>query len=143
MYIKNTTENDIENVSFEGFYFTLPRKSVCAIWNEAGQFLVNHFKPKGRGGAPLPCVMLATKEDWDNKMYAIVTRFQVDPRCIPAVEDLYRLAEKRGVVKEKIDELRDTGSTTNEDIVHVINRLPIPDNIRFPEDEETNENEQI
>ena len=140
MFIKNTIENDIENVSYEGYNFTLPAGKVCAIWDEAGKFLVEHYKPKGTGGAPLPCVMLAQKEDWDKKTYTIVTRFQIDPRCIPEVEDLYRIAVKRNVPQAKIDELRDTGSTTNEDIVAVINRLPIPDEVRFPADtEETNE----
>lgn len=134
MFIKNTVKTDIGPVSAQdGYEFIIPAGKVCAITEEAGQHLIELYKVRGEGGTALPPVIEATRKQWDGRSYAIVTRFQMKPGLIPSRTDLLEIARKRGVDKDTIEKFTRDESLDNEEIVRVINELPVSEEIRFPE----------
>ena len=140
MYIKNTTSKEIGPVSaMAGYEFVLPANRVMVIHDEAGKFLVELYKPKGEGSTALPPVMMATKKEWDNKSYAIVSRFQIKQGLIRSREDLLRLGRERGLDKELIEKYERDASIDSDEIVLALNSMPVPEDIRFPETGKTEE----
>jgi hypothetical protein len=145
MFVRNVTEKDIGPISFEGFEFTIP-PGVNAIHTPAGMYFTTAlFKVEGAPiknldgtqtltGAPLPPLIPATREEWDGKHYTTVTRFKIDFSRIPTRSDLIKLADKRGVDPETLQQFRDNEEIENETIVDAINQLPVPEVIRLPED---------
>lgn len=144
MFIKNIQKNDIGPVVFKGYWFTLPANKVCSIWEEAGKFLLELFKAQGgvekdeRGktiltGAPLPPVIEANAKDWDKKSYASITRFHLNHKQIPSKKDLLRIAEERGVDKDFLRRASTSDEIDNSELANEINSLPIPEEIRFPD----------
>ena len=152
-YIKNITNDDIGPITFEGFEFTIPANSVCAIYTPAGEWFTTHnFRVEakdptppnwvrrgettvnigGDGGAPTPPIFPVKESDWDGKTYATVTRFRINPSRIPDRGDLMRLAEERGVDKETRDRF-DMDQVENDQIAEAINKLPVPEQVRIPE----------
>jgi hypothetical protein len=156
MFVKNTTKEDIGPITFEGYEFIIPADSVSAIYNPAGEWFTTHnFKVEskdptapnwvrrgetmvnigGDGGAPLPPVYPVTEEEWDGKTYVMVTRFKMDHTRVPNRNDLIRVAAQRGVDKETLDRFNnEEPPVDNPDIVNAINKLPIPEDVRIPEE---------
>ena len=106
MFIKNCTTDDIGPITFEGFEFTIPANSVCAIYTPAGEWFTTHnFRVEakdptppnwvrrgettvnvgGDGGALTPPVFPVEESEWDGKTYATVTRFRINPNRIPDI----------------------------------------------------------
>lgn len=134
MFVKNTTKEDIGPViAQEGFEFIIPASSVCAITEEAGKHLLSIYKIEDKNSYTLPPIIEAGRDDWDGKTYAIVTRYQINPKLIPNRTDLIKIATARGVEKELVEKFEKDANVDNEDIVIAINKLPVPENVRFPE----------
>ena len=136
MFIRNTVVDDIGPISHNGYWYTLPRNSVMAIDESGGEAILRIYKESSSGSTVLPPVIHATKEEWDKKTFALVTRFQIDPTRIPNRNDMVRLAEKYGVDKETLEKIHfDIEGQTyeNSDIANIINKLPVPDSVRLPE----------
>lgn len=158
MFLKNTTKNDIGPITFEGFEFTLPADSVCAIYTPAGEhFTTRLFRieaedprpPKwqrgvnigGDGGSPIPPVIPVEESDWDGKTYAMVTRFKIDSSRIPDRQYLLQLADDRGVDKEILRRF-DRDNTENGEIAAEINKLSVPEGVRIPEELKVNKKKE-
>ena len=89
----------------------------------------------GDGGAPLPPVIPAEWKEWDGRTYVMVTRFKLNSALIPMRADLIALAEKRGVPKDTVDKMRQSDLIIeNSEIAQIINALPVPEEIRIPEE---------
>ena len=134
---KERRDCDVGPITFEGYEFVLPAKSVCAVWPAFYDYLQrisNLMKVESRepGTGGLPPLFPATEEEWDGS-YAHVTRFRIDHSRIPNRNDLVRLAEQYGVDKEFVARCRIEGSAIeSEEIAAAINALPVPEHIRIP-----------
>lgn len=159
MFIKNNEKHDIPNdgmgITEGGFSFIIPGGKVCAIWDQAGKliteklFKIHDSKTGGidprtqkPDSAMFPAITVAEKEDWDGKTYAIVQRVKILENVLKisngSIDNLMKLAEERGVSEEKLRQFRHGEETTPEDIAQAIDELPIPDDVRYPEqDKET------
>lgn len=153
MFLRNIEKNYIGPISFEGFNFTLP-PGVSLVYDKFGEMLLTTiYKPRGtiqekqkdgtikQTGAPLPPVIAAKQEDWTGQ-YAQVTKFKVDASRLPNRSYILDLAEERGVEKELIVKARTNDTVTNEEIISMINDVPIPEEIRIPPHKPLEEKEQ-
>ena len=142
MFILNRSQEDIGPISFGGFNFTIPANGVYAIQDDAGAHITTKlFRIESRdpNAKAIPDLLSANEKDWDGKSYAQVSRFKIDYTRIPERNDLINLAEKYGMKKELLDKFRNE-PIDNEIIVNAINKLPVPEEIRFPERRENNDN---
>lgn len=131
MILNNTTQAPIKDISFEGYWFTLP-VGVFACWDKFGEFLTSSiYKIDGDGGG-VPPVIPATPAQWGGVKYADVRRFELNGELIPSKKDLLKLAKQRGVDAEQIEAWTEDESIENKDIAQVINELAVPDAIKYP-----------
>lgn len=137
MFIKNFTDKDIGPISCEGYWYTIP-PGVSAVWDVFGKDALNRYKPESidpdpaKRGARTPIVAEVPKSRWKGN-YAIVERFKVNPNHFEGLRNrLIDVAEQRGVDKDLINKFRSTSSIENDEIVEAINKLPVPEEIRFP-----------
>lgn len=132
MYVNNTTKAPIKDVSFEGYWFTLP-VGVSLVWDKFGEFLIGViYKMEGSGGG-MPPVLPATAEQWDGKKYAQVRRFEINSELIPKKDDLFKIAKQRGVAADVIEAWKEDESIDNKEIAQAINELAVPDSVLYPE----------
>jgi hypothetical protein len=132
MYINNITKKPITNISFEGYWFTVPA-GVSIVWDKFGKFLTEViYKIDGTGGG-MPPVVEATAAEWDGKQYAEVRRFEINAEHIPNKNDLIKIAKQRGVDAETIEQWKEDESLENADIAKAINELAVPDFVKYPE----------
>ena len=133
MFVRNTTDKEIGTITYEGYEFTIPT-GVSAIHTPAGRsFLDNNFNPKGEFGG-MPPLIEAERSEWDGKRYATVTRFQINSKLIPNRQDLIRIARERGIADQRINEYNVDDTIENDTIVNEINKLPVEEEVRFPEE---------
>lgn len=131
MYINNITGKVIKNISFNGYYFSIPI-GVSLAWVPFAKFLFKDIYPiNGEGGGPLPVVM-ATASQWKGDRYVDVVRFPMNYELIPARKDLFKLAKSRGIPKVTLDAWEEDESITNEEIVKAINELDVPEEVKYP-----------
>lgn len=139
MFIKNLTKEPIGPFTFEGYEFTLP-VGVSSIYKPAGKHLVeNIYKVESTepntGGTP-PAIS-AKSSEWDEVTYAEVRRFKIDAKLIPNRQDLLRLARQRGVSSELLEKMQyDEEQYDNEEIVRIINSIPVSEEVRFADRKE-------
>ena len=157
MFLKNTSEGNINLNSFEGYKFVVPA-GVSAIWDKAGKEMLSKYgviespemprnKDKygldnGHGIPALSELGDEGREAWDKegRRMAEVSRFQINFKLIPRAS-LIKTALKRGLPHERVTEFQVDQQIDIEEIANEINKLPIPDKIKYPENIETNENE--
>lgn len=141
MFIKNTADHDYHLPSFDGYEFILPAKKVCAIWDPAGKHIVTNLQkveeknPDIAASMPskgIPAIYEIARRYWDGATYAEVKRFKIDHTRLPDRNALLRIAEERGVAKERLEKLRYENADA-EEICKAINALPVPEEVRFPE----------
>lgn len=131
MYINNITGKTIKNISFGGYYFSIPA-GVSLAWGPFAKFLLKDIYPiNGEGGGASPVVM-ATASQWKGDRYVDVVRFPMNYELIPARKDLFKLAKQRGVPKVTLDAWEEDESITNEEIVKTINEMDVPEEIKYP-----------
>ena len=138
MIVQNTTDKEIKNATFGGYEFTIPAKSICAIWEPVGKHLTTKIYRKEASsmedGSGIQPLLEVDASEWDGKTYAQVTRFKIDYTRIPNRNDLIRIAKQRGVNKEFLEKCQEDGSVIeNQDIADEINKLPVPEDVRLPE----------
>lgn len=132
MFIRNNTNKEIGEISWEGYNVVIP-VGVSLADDTLGSFLVGLYKANGEG-LGLPPVMEAEQSEWDNKTHLTITRFKVDHSRIPNRNDLLRIARKRGVDESFLNEANgDDSPIENEDIAKKINELPVPKELQYPE----------
>lgn len=139
MFLRNTTKDEITNVTaLDGYSFTIPADTVFAINDEAGKFLQERYRIEAQkadgGGSALPVILPATREEWDKKTFAQVTRFQINYQMVPSRNDMIKICQRRGVDKDKLDEFKEDEGLDSQAIAEYLNKLPVPEDIRFPED---------
>ena len=144
MLILNTTKNNIGPFTFAGYEFIVP-PGVSCVWDDVGEDLLKRYKIEEtpiqdpitgkvrHTGSTVPVVMRAAKKDWKGQ-YAVVSRFHVNPELLANTEKVLELAEERGVDPKIIDKFKKTKNLNKADITQAINELPVPDNIRLPEE---------
>ena len=150
MYIKNTQKKDINLTSFEGYAFVVP-PGISAIWQAAGEQLLKIHKVESPGGKDkygfdnghgLPALFESNRAEWvkDGKKLVHVTRFQIQAALIPRAS-LIKVALQRGLPHTRISEYQIDSNIDLETIANDINTLPVPDEIKYPEklDDENNE----
>lgn len=130
MILNNTTKAPIKDISFEGYWFTLPT-GVFACWDKFGEFLLALYQQDGTGGG-VPPVIAATPAQWAGVKYADVRRFELNGELIPAKKDLLKIAKQRGIDAEQIEAWQEDETIENKDIAQVINELAVPDAIKYP-----------
>jgi len=146
MFIRNHTDEEIRDVTHEGFLFNIPAKKVSWVWDSFGEYalgflykneainLIDTLHPKTK--RPLPCVPPVIRSDekyWDGVSCVQVRRFQINPKNIPVRNDLILLARKYGVEKDLLDKfIYQESRYDNDEIVKTINALPVPDEVRYP-----------
>ena len=150
MFLKNIAKKDIKLSSFEGYVFAVP-PGISAIWNPAGKQLLSVHKVESSGkdkfgldnGHGVPALSESTKAVWikDGRKLVSVKRFQIDPKQIPRAS-LIMVAHKRGVEQTKIVEYQMDSQIEVDQIAADINNLPIPDEIRYPEKLEDDNNDE-
>lgn len=149
MFVKNLQKVDIEDNAYAGFYFTMPANQVCAIWTEAGEDFLKRFAPRGvaldENQQPVKAPLVsADRADWKPGVYATVRRFPIDASRVQDRVPLIALAKERGISNDRLKEYEtNPNGVSMETIVAEINKLPIPEEIRFPEKvevEKVNEN---
>lgn len=148
MFLKNTTDSVIKLRSFEGYRFELPT-GVSWIWDKAGEHLLKVYEPQGENGNfklnsegkkvfvqknVVPPVVISTKALWKKeRKLAKVERFKVDYKLLTR-KKLIPLAKIRGVDNDKITEWLADDTIDQSVIAEVINALPIPEEVRFPQE---------
>lgn len=149
MFIQNTTGKDIKFSSFEGYRFVIPT-GVSWIWDKAGEQVLKTFEPKGVNGtwgyngedrvflpstSTKPAVIPAAKQAWvkEGKRMALVERFQINGQQVPR-KHLIKVATERGVSNEQITGFLANEQIDSQEIADAINALPVPDDIRFPQE---------
>lgn len=130
MFINNLTGKTIKDISFEGFWFSIPVGISCC-WDKFGQWILKDIYPTSASGS-LPPVIQATFEHWDGKRFVDVRRFELNAALIPGRNDLYRIAKERGIPREVIEEWKDDEALDPKEIVKAINELDVPDYIKYP-----------
>lgn len=132
MFIKNTQQEPITN-TYEGFEITV-NPGVSAIWDQAGAFFIERYEHKGElpNKPVVPAIVEAKEKDWNGGQYAEVRRFKIDWTRLPDRKYVLALARQRGVSKDRIQEFIDNDDIDTSEIVAEINKLPVPEEIRFP-----------
>lgn len=131
MYINNITGKPIKEISFSGYYFTIPA-GVSVCWDKFGEFLFKDiYKISGEGGGTPP-VVPATAAMWKGDRYVEVKRFPLNHELIPARRDLIKLAKQRGVDKATLELWDEEETIENKVIVDAINELAVPEEIQYP-----------
>lgn len=158
MYIKNTMDNDVYLNSFNGYKITIPKGTVW-IWAEAGEYAMNIYGAKGNNGKieykdekpvfvkqeqTTPPIVEGNQEDWEKegKKLAMTERFKINPTQYTdgsSRKHLIKVAQERGVHRDRILEFLADEQIPNEDIIQNINDLPVPEELRYPKELETNE----
>lgn len=135
MYINNTTKAPIKNVSYEGYWFTLP-VGVSLVWDKFGAFITKHYQPEGDGGS-IPPVLPAVSGDWDGKKYAEVRRFEINGELIPNKKELMKIGKARGIDAATLEAWEEDETLETKEIANQINELEVPEFIKYPEAEES------
>lgn len=131
MYINNLTGKPIKDISFAGYFFSIPA-GVSVCWDKFGEFLFNDiYKISGDGGGVSP-VVRATAALWKGDRFVDVVRFPINYELIPARKDLFKLAKQRGIDKVTMEMWEEDDNVTNEDIVKAINALDVPEEVKYP-----------
>ena len=147
MFIKNNMNKDVSLSSFEGYEFVIPT-GVVAIWDKAGEHLIQHYLPVGEHGKytfeggekvfkvqkpPTPVITESTQKEWDKggRKFVEVKRFQMRNDMIPK-DDLIKIAFQRGIPGEKLNEYQFDKNLGPDAIVRDINELPVPEEIKYP-----------
>lgn len=131
MFIKNLAAKPIKDISFEGYFFTIP-VGVSNCWDKFGEFLFkNIYKIEGDGGG-IPAVIQATAEQYKGVLHVEVKRFPINHEHIPARKDLLKIAKQRGVDAVTIEEWNEDETIENKEIVDAINNLSVPEHIAYP-----------
>ena len=153
MFVRNTMKVDIEDNAFGGYYFSMP-PGVSAIWTKAGEDFLERFKARsGAGGGDvamnletgqptLPPLVGAERADWKLGVYAQVRRYPLDASRLQDRNPLIALAKERGINNDRLKEYEvNKEGISIETIVAEINKLPIPEEVRFPEQVEEQQDE--
>lgn len=136
MFIRNTTNKDIGSITYGGYEFTIP-VGVSAIWDEAGKhFLTHNFKIESKIDGAIPPVLESEENEWDGKSYVQVSRFKIESSRIPVRSQIIRLCEERGIPNDTIKTM-ERRDADNSEFIELINNLPVPQEIRFPEEKQT------
>lgn len=150
MFLKNTSKGDIKLSSFEGYTFIIP-PGISAIWTPAGEQLLKVHKVESSGGKDkygfdnghgLPALFESTEAAWkkDGKKLVRVERFQINFKLIPRAS-LMKLALQRGISHNRVSEYQIDELIDPETIANEINSLPIPDEVKYPENIEEDDKE--
>lgn len=143
MFIRNRMKTDVGGITFDGYIYTIPANTICAVNKDFFSFLkvgmginlmtVETTKNDADGNPTggIPPLLEAEEKDWHGA-YAQVTRFQIASGLIPNRKDLLSIAEKRGVDHETLRKFTVHDEIENDEIVSAINELPVPDSIRMP-----------
>jgi len=151
MYVKNITKKDIKLNSFEGYVFSIP-PGASWIWDKAGEHLLaNIYRVESKGGKDIygfdnghgvPALKDTTEKEWvkEGKKLTEVKRFQIVAKMIPR-NKLVIVAQQRGISTQRLTEYQLDNTIDVETIANDINELPVPDEIRFPQNlEDENHN---
>lgn len=145
MYVKNTSNKNIDLKSFEGYKFSIPT-GTSWIWDKAGEHLLtNIFRietiktPNNKdrygfdNGFGIPALLSGNEQDWlkGRKQLAHVERYQVSGKHVPR-KNLLKVAFKYGISKERYNEYLADDEIDVLTIAEEINALPVPEDIRFP-----------
>lgn len=142
MFIKNTASKDVPLRSHEGLVFSVP-PGVSAIWDSAGKELLKVHKIESSGGKDkygfsnghgIPCLSESTRAAWkkDGSKLARVERFKIPFKLIPRAS-LIKLALKRGISHNRVSEYQIDSMIDISEIANDINSLPVPEEIKYPE----------
>ena len=148
MYLRNVTSEDVKLRSFKGFKFSFPPGTFW-VWDEAGEELLKTYTPIGQNGTwsysgdqrvlnPVagvtPPIVASTEEAWehDGRKLAQVERFIVNYEHIPDRDKLIGIARERGVPDSKVNEWISSKDIDRSEIARTINKLPVPESVRFP-----------
>lgn len=148
MFIKNTQKEDVYLRSHEGYIFCLS-PGISAIWDSAGEALLKVHKIESKGGVEthrtssgvlelsqghgIPALSIAEEEDWikEGRKFAKVERFKINFKLIPR-KKLIPIALERGLSHQRVTEFQMDESIDTEVIASEINKLEVPENIKYP-----------
>ncbi len=148
MFIKNIQKEDVYLRSHEGYIFCLP-SGISAVWDSAGEALLKVHRIESKGGIEshktssgvleldqghgIPALSEAKEEDWikEGRKFAKVERFKIKFKLIPR-KKLIVVAHQRGLSDQRVTEFQMDESIDAEVIASEINKLEIPENIKYP-----------
>lgn len=134
MFINNITGQPIKDITFDGYWFTIPA-GVSICWDKFGEWLLKDIYKLGDGGT-LPPVIVAPASSWKGDRYVEVRRFELDSKLIPSRKDLIRIAKQRGVDPTLIEQFNEDETIEPADIAKAISDLPVPEDIKYPKAQE-------
>lgn len=136
MYINNLTGKPIKDISFEGFWFSIPA-GISLCWDKFGEMLLTKIYPANAPGGGVPPVVRSTAQSWDGVRYVDVRRFEINSELVPARTDLLKIAKRRGVDAQTIENWKEDEQVSPKEIAQAINDLDVPDHIKYPAADET------